>query len=534
MTAGAGLTGYAVTRDAYGNFSANVAATWSLSGSSGGVVDDDLVAAGDGKSAVFTGRLVGTASVQAVSGDLSGSTGTVTVVAGGAVKYDVTAARYYVRTSTSVIISAQLEDSSGNAVAANNVSVSWSRSTSYGTLQSTTTPTGPNGIATVQFTVSGTTGRTNTITARSTLQLSVTGTSPTITSVGSASSIAAYAGTAQSATVGTAVGAAPRVRVTDSGGRPVPDVSVAFAVATGGGSATGLTTTTDGSGIATVGSWTLGTVAGGNTLRATSGSLSGSPVTFTATGTAGAATLLAVETSADGSGSAIATRSVTAGAGLTLYAVTRDAYGNFSANVAATWSLSGSSGGVVDDDLVAAGDGKSAVFTGRLVGAASVQAVSGDLSGSTGTVTVVKGSASRMLANVGDGQSATVYTTVTTDPGVLVTDAGGNPVSGTAVSFSVTSGGGRSPPDRRPPTQPASRPSGAGGSAPPPAPTRSPRPRAASADHRSPSRRRASPVRRPSWSSPRPTRRRSRAAASSSRRGSPTSTTTRCRRRASP
>src|SRR3989449_4721242 len=49
------------------------------------------------------------------------------------------------------------------------------------------------------------------------------------------------------------------------------------------------TQTTNGSGIATVGSWTLSTTAGTNTLTATSSGLTGSPVTFTADGTAGAA-----------------------------------------------------------------------------------------------------------------------------------------------------------------------------------------------------------------------------------------------------
>ena len=41
-----------------------------------------------------------------------------------------------------------------------------------------------------------------------------------------------------------------------------PGVSVTFAVATGGGSVTGGSATTDATGIATVGSWTLGTTAG--------------------------------------------------------------------------------------------------------------------------------------------------------------------------------------------------------------------------------------------------------------------------------
>src|SRR5437762_8298301 len=57
------------------------------------------------------------------------------------------------------------------------------------------------------------------------------------------------------------------------------------------------TQTTNASGIATVGSWTLSTTAGTNTLTATASGLSGSPVTFTAEGTAGAAGRLAFTTS---------------------------------------------------------------------------------------------------------------------------------------------------------------------------------------------------------------------------------------------
>src|SRR5437667_4211727 len=72
-------------------------------------------------------------------------------------------------------------------------------------------------------------------------------------------------------------------------GNPVHGLTVTFAPAAGSGSVTGGTQTTNGSGIAAVGSWTLNTTAGTNTLTATSSGLTGSPVTFTAEGTAGAA-----------------------------------------------------------------------------------------------------------------------------------------------------------------------------------------------------------------------------------------------------
>src|SRR5439155_4697971 len=88
---------------------------------------------------------------------------------------------------------------------------------------------------------------------------------------------------------------------------PVAEVAVTFAPAAGSGSVTGGTQTTNGSGIATVGSWTLSATAGPNTLTATSGTLSGSPVTFTATGTAGAAATIA-KSSGDNLTGQVATR----------------------------------------------------------------------------------------------------------------------------------------------------------------------------------------------------------------------------------
>src|SRR5205807_1256090 len=103
---------------------------------------------------------------------------------------------------------------------------------------------------------------------------------------GTAGSMVVNVGQGQNATVNTNVGTAPSVVVSDAHGNPVSGTSVTFAIGSGGGSISGGSATTNASGIATVGSWTLGTAAGANTLTATSGSLSGSPITFNATGTA--------------------------------------------------------------------------------------------------------------------------------------------------------------------------------------------------------------------------------------------------------
>src|SRR5256886_8527919 len=72
-----------------------------------------------------------------------------------------------------------------------------------------------------------------------------------------------------------------------------------FAPAAGSGTVNPTTPVTTGpGGIAAVSSWTLGTTAGPNTLAATAAGsgITGNPVTFTATGTAGAAAKLAITT----------------------------------------------------------------------------------------------------------------------------------------------------------------------------------------------------------------------------------------------
>ncbi|MGK2961513.1 MAG: hypothetical protein ACSLFK_05110 [Gemmatimonadaceae bacterium] len=97
---------------------------------------------------------------------------------------------------------------------------------------------------------------------------------------GGAASLARNAGDNQSAVAGTAVPVPPSVVVKDANGNPKSDVPVAFAVVSGGGSITGAAAVTNASGIATVGSWTLGNSAGANTLSATVAGLP--PVTFTA------------------------------------------------------------------------------------------------------------------------------------------------------------------------------------------------------------------------------------------------------------
>ena len=72
LNVGGSVTVFAITRDGLHNFVANVAAdAWSLQNVSGGIVPSDLVPAPDGKSAVFTGHGVGTATISVTSGALA-------------------------------------------------------------------------------------------------------------------------------------------------------------------------------------------------------------------------------------------------------------------------------------------------------------------------------------------------------------------------------------------------------------------------------------------------------------------------------
>jgi hypothetical protein len=100
---------------------------------------------------------------------------------------------------------------------------------------------------------------------------------------------------------GVSSGNRPSVRVSDNKGNPVAGVPVMFSVTQGGGTisdgngtGSSVIIATSSSGVATLTSWTLGIAAGSNVVKASAtrpsgAALTGSPLTFTATGTVGTA-----------------------------------------------------------------------------------------------------------------------------------------------------------------------------------------------------------------------------------------------------
>ena len=130
-----------------------------------------------------------------------------------------------------------------------------------------------------------------------------------------------------------------------------------------------------------------------------------------------------VETAADGTGSPVGAQDLTAGNSITVYAVARDASGNFMGNPAAAWSMPSMTGGMVSGDLVAGG--ASAVFTGHRVGTTTLQAVVGGLTGTSGTLTVIAGTATKLAFTTQPG-GGTAGKAWEAQPVVTVQDANGN------------------------------------------------------------------------------------------------------------
>jgi hypothetical protein len=146
-----------------------------------------------------------------------------------------------------------------------------------GTASGSSVTSDAQGVATIGSWTLGTAAGPNTLSASSgtltPVSFSATGTA------GAAASMVASAGNNQAGNAGGTVPIAPAVIIKDANGNPKPDVVVTFVVGSGGGSITGETATSNAAGIATVGSWTLGS-AGINTLIA---SATGLPsVTFSA------------------------------------------------------------------------------------------------------------------------------------------------------------------------------------------------------------------------------------------------------------
>jgi adhesin/invasin len=257
------------------------------------------------------------------------------------------------------------------------------------------------------------------------------------------SAIALISGNNQTGTVGQALPQALVVKVMDKAGAGVGGVSVTWSVTSGGGSLSNGATVTDAQGQAQV-TWTAGTVAGtsNNSASATVSGLTGSPVTFTASATAGPPAQLVAVTGNNQAGV------VAQALGQQLVAAARDQYGNPTAGVTVAWTVTAGGGSVSATSTTTDAQGHAAVtWTMGTTAGSNRDTVSAAAAGLAGSPVIFAASANpaaatQLALSSGDNQSGTVAQALAQPLVVRAQDQYGNNVSGVTVTWVITSGGG--------------------------------------------------------------------------------------------
>jgi adhesin/invasin len=231
------------------------------------------------------------------------------------------------------------------------------------------------------------------------------------------------------------------VVVRDASNASVTGVTVSWAAAAGSGSVTPQSNT-DANGVATA-TWTLGANAGPLTATASKSGLTGSPVTFSATGQIQGATQLTQTTAASGNGQ---TDTVLATLANPYRVIARDQNNAPVAGLTVTWTVTAGGGGVSAPSSMTAATGIATITHtfGATAGAQSVQATVAGLVGSpvSFTSTANAGLATQVAKNTGDAQTGTINSALAMPHSVIVKDAHGNGVSGVTVSWVAGTGGG--------------------------------------------------------------------------------------------
>jgi hypothetical protein len=253
-----------------------------------------------------------------------------------------------------------------------------------------------------------------------------------------ANGIIAVSGQDQTGPVGSTLAAPLVVQVTDPFGNPIPDVTVSWSV-DGGGAVSAATTTTGPDGTTSV-QRTLGGTAGAQHTFATVEGLAGSPVTFTSTATAGAASGVSI-VSGDNQRGPVNTELPN-----DLVVQVLDASGNPVPSVAVAWVIGVGGGSVTPMTSVTDATGRtSAAWT---LGASPVSnSVSAVVSG-IGVVEfhamATAGAAARLRIETQPSAAAVSGAPLAQQPVIQLLDAQGNEVrqGGVAVQVTIASGGG--------------------------------------------------------------------------------------------
>lgn len=188
-----------------------------------------------------------------------------------------------IQTQLATALQVRIEDRLGNAMAAQPVT--FAVSSGGGSITITTVNSDAGGLASTRWTLGSSTATLQRVSAAVAGNSNVTFFTANPLAGPPVSMVVAPGNSAdgQFAKFGTAVAINPAVQVVDVLGNGVAEAAVTWSVLSGGGSLTGAASVTNASGVATVGSWTLGAPLGANSMQAAFGGLT--PILFTATAT---------------------------------------------------------------------------------------------------------------------------------------------------------------------------------------------------------------------------------------------------------
>ena len=418
--------------DAYGNGVAGSTVTWTAAS---GTLSAATSASDTGGRAGVRWTLGGTAGSQ----QATARSGTLPVVAFTAMaqggppasiaKMSIDAGEYAVATSVGDSVAVRVTDAYGNPSA--GATVTFSVTAGNGNISPTTVIANADGIAKTRW-VLGTIAGANALRV-----LAAPGVEAQFTATGRAGSPASITKrTADPATamVGSIATPAPSVLVHDAYANPVPAATVSFAVTAGGGVVTGSPQSTDASGIATVGQWTLGTTAGMNTLTATVAGLAA--LTFATTTSAGTLASLTM-VSGDEQQAPVGTQLLAP-----LVVGAADQYGNPLAGVTVTWAITSGGGSLTSTSTTTNAQGRASVYwrVGMKAGANGATATAGSLPSVAFSASGTVGAPVSITIVGGNGGSGPAGSTLSDSLAVLVRDAASVPVPGVTVTWSATGG----------------------------------------------------------------------------------------------
>ncbi|NOT07592.1 MAG: hypothetical protein HOP28_05215 [Gemmatimonadales bacterium] len=239
----------------------------------------------------------------------------------------------------------------------------------------------------------------------------------------------------QLAVVSRAVTAIPSVQVTDAFGNPIAGAQVIFEAQQLQSVLTGAIQTTNAAGQATLGSWTIGPNAVSYSVVARLPN--NASATFQAQGVPAAVTIVAGADQAANTGTAVAV--------LPTVRASRDD-GSPIPNVPVSFVVTAGGGAVTGTSVLTAQDGtaKPAQWVlGAAPGANRVEALFSGAPPLVFTATGIAAAPAALAATSALAQSGFFGNYLPTSPSVAVTDAGGMPVAGAPVTYSVLSGDGQ-------------------------------------------------------------------------------------------